>query len=136
MLEKWSSQSKSILWTEYFKDTFKVSLVGTNPLAQEFGIITPLQFGSRNKAYYPVIRHHFAFVAQFLISLSYLLISMSMSLNCQFTDTVLQLFVIKQDQDQLLNLKRQTEIAADDTSYFYFYLSKEIRLGVSCESSA
>ena len=32
--------------------------------------------------------------------------------------------------------KRQTKIAADDTLFFYFYLSKEIRLDVSCESSA
>ena len=33
-------------------------------------------------------------------------------------------------------LKCQTKIAADDTLFFYFYLSKEIRLNVSCESSA
>ena len=32
--------------------------------------------------------------------------------------------------------KRQTKIAADDILYFYFYLSKKIRLGVSSESSA
>ena len=32
-------------------------------------------------------------------------------------------------------LKCQPKIAADDTLLFYFYLSKEIRLGVSCESS-
>ena len=31
---------------------------------------------------------------------------------------------------------RQTKIAADDTLFFYFYLSTEIRLDVSCESSA
>ena len=55
-----------------------------------------------------------------------------------------------QKGDQLLNekyftlgpysflkpLKRQTKIAADDTLFFYFYLSKEIRLDISCESSA
>ena len=33
-------------------------------------------------------------------------------------------------------LKRQTKIAADDTLLFYFYLSKEIKLDISCESSA
>ena len=33
-------------------------------------------------------------------------------------------------------LKPQTKIAADNTLFFYFYLSKEIRLDVSCESSA
>ena len=33
-------------------------------------------------------------------------------------------------------LKRQTKIAADDTLFFYSYLTKEIRLDVSCESSA
>ena len=32
-------------------------------------------------------------------------------------------------------LKRQAKIAADDTLFFYFYLSEEIRLDVSCESS-
>ena len=32
--------------------------------------------------------------------------------------------------------KRQTKIAADDTLFFYFYLSNEIRLDVSRESSA
>ena len=36
--------------------------------------------------------------------------------------------------DKLLN--PQTKIAADDTLFFYFYLSKEIRLDFSCESSA
>ena len=35
-----------------------------------------------------------------------------------------------------LKVKRQTKIAADGTLFFYFYLSKEIRLAVSCESSA
>ena len=35
------------------------------------------------------------------------------------------------------NLTHLTKIAADDSLYiFYFYLSKKIRLGVSCESSA
>ena len=33
-------------------------------------------------------------------------------------------------------LKDQTKIAADDTLFFDFYLCKEIRLDVSCESSA
>ena len=33
-------------------------------------------------------------------------------------------------------LKRHIKIAADDTLFFYFYLSKEIRLDVSCESPA
>ena len=33
-------------------------------------------------------------------------------------------------------LKRQTKIAADDILIFNFYLSKEIRLDFSCESSA
>ena len=33
-------------------------------------------------------------------------------------------------------LKRQTKIAADDILFFYFYLPEEIRLDVSCESSA
>ena len=33
-------------------------------------------------------------------------------------------------------LKRQTKIAADDILIFYFYLSKEIKLDFSCESSA
>ena len=33
-------------------------------------------------------------------------------------------------------LPSQTKIAADDTLFFYFYRSKEIRLDVSCESSA
>ena len=33
------------------------------------------------------------------------------------------------------SLKRATKIAADDTLFFYFYLSKEIMLDVSCESS-
>ena len=33
-------------------------------------------------------------------------------------------------------LKRQTKIAADDILIFHFYLSKKIRLGFSCESSA
>ena len=32
--------------------------------------------------------------------------------------------------------QRQTKIAADDILIFYFYLSKKIRLDVSCESSA
>ena len=36
----------------------------------------------------------------------------------------------------LTNLKCLTKIVADDTLFFYFYLSKEIRLDVSCESSA
>ena len=36
----------------------------------------------------------------------------------------------------VLPLMRQTKIAADDTLFFYFYISKEIRLDVSCESSA
>ena len=31
-------------------------------------------------------------------------------------------------------IKRQTKIAADDILIFYFYLSKKIRLDVSCES--
>ena len=35
-----------------------------------------------------------------------------------------------------LTLKAQTKIAADDILIFYFYLSKKIRLDVSCESSA
>ena len=35
-----------------------------------------------------------------------------------------------------LILKQRTKIAADDTLFFYFYFSKEIRLEVSCESSA
>ena len=35
-----------------------------------------------------------------------------------------------------LTLKAPNKIAADDTLFFYFYLSKEIRLDVSCESSA
>ena len=34
-----------------------------------------------------------------------------------------------------LPLKRQTKIAADDILTFDFYLSKEIRLDFSCESS-
>ena len=33
-------------------------------------------------------------------------------------------------------LKRQTKIAADDTLFVYFYLSKKIRLDVSCDTSA
>ena len=33
-------------------------------------------------------------------------------------------------------IKCPTKIAADDTLFFYFCLSKEIRLDVSCESSA
>ena len=37
----------------------------------------------------------------------------------------------------LLTLKAPSKIAADDTFIiFYFYLSKKIRLDVSCESSA
>ena len=36
----------------------------------------------------------------------------------------------------LLTLKAPNEIAADDILFLYFYLSKEIRLDVSCESSA
>ena len=32
--------------------------------------------------------------------------------------------------------KNKTKIAADDTLFFYFNLSKEIRLDVTCESSA
>ena len=36
----------------------------------------------------------------------------------------------------MLTLKAPKKIAADDTLIFYFYLSKELRLGVSCESSA
>ena len=36
----------------------------------------------------------------------------------------------------LLTLKRQTKNVADDTLFFYFYLSKEIRLDVSRESFA
>ena len=36
----------------------------------------------------------------------------------------------------VLTLKGPNKIAADDTLFFYFYLSKEIRLAVSCESSA
>ena len=32
--------------------------------------------------------------------------------------------------------KPQTKIAADDILFFYFYLSKKIRLDFSCESSA
>ena len=32
--------------------------------------------------------------------------------------------------------KRQIKIAADDILIFYFYISKEIRLDFSCESSA
>ena len=35
-----------------------------------------------------------------------------------------------------LTLKVPITTAADGTLYFYFYLSKEIRLDVSCESSA
>ena len=35
-----------------------------------------------------------------------------------------------------LPVKRLTNIAADETLFFYFYLSKQIRLDVSCESSA
>ena len=35
-----------------------------------------------------------------------------------------------------LLLKRQTKIAADDILIFFFYLSKKIRLNISCESSA
>ena len=38
---------------------------------------------------------------------------------------------------QPLSLKAPIKIAADDTIIiFYFYLSKKIRLDVSCESSA
>ena len=33
-------------------------------------------------------------------------------------------------------LKRQTKIAADDILMVYFYLSKKIRLNISCDSSA
>ena len=36
----------------------------------------------------------------------------------------------------MLTLKAPSKIAADDTYYFYFYLSKKIRLDVPCESSA
>ena len=36
----------------------------------------------------------------------------------------------------ITTLKCQTKIAADDTLFFYFYLCKEIRLAISCESSA
>ena len=35
-----------------------------------------------------------------------------------------------------LPLKRQTKIAADDILFFYFNLSKKIRLDCSCESFA
>ena len=35
-----------------------------------------------------------------------------------------------------LTLKALTKIAADDILFFYFYLSKKIRLDVSSESSA
>ena len=34
----------------------------------------------------------------------------------------------------MATLKCQTKIAAEDTEFFYFYLFKEIRLDVSCES--
>ena len=36
----------------------------------------------------------------------------------------------------LLTLKGPNKIAADDTLFLYFYLSKEIRLGILCEFSA
>ena len=35
-----------------------------------------------------------------------------------------------------LTLKCEAKIAADDTLFFYLYLSMEIRLDVSCDSSA
>ena len=35
-----------------------------------------------------------------------------------------------------LPLKRQVRTAQDDNFFFYFYLSKKIRLDISCESSA
>ena len=50
-----------------------------------------------------------------------------------------QPFIITSHSDMteiLLTLKRQTKNVADDTLFFYFYLSKEIRLDVSRESFA
>ena len=38
--------------------------------------------------------------------------------------------------ETILTLKAPSKIAADDNCFFYFYLSKKIRLDVSCESSA
>ena len=43
-------------------------------------------------------------------------------------------FLITLEDD--LPLKRRTKVAADDILIFYFYLSKKIRLDLSCESSA
>ena len=49
---------------------------------------------------------------------------------------VLPFISYAQDTVGLQPLKCQTKIAADDTSIFYFHLSKKIKLDVSCESSA
>ena len=42
----------------------------------------------------------------------------------------------RQGSKNELTLKAQSKIAADGTLFFYFYLSMEIKLDVSCESSA
>ena len=43
--------------------------------------------------------------------------------------------ILSQIQSKL-TLKAPNKIAADDILMFYFYLSKKIRLDLSCESSA
>ena len=47
------------------------------------------------------------------------------------------LFIFKESYCPYLTIKEPSKIAANATSiFFYFYLSKKIRLGVSSESSA
>ena len=51
-------------------------------------------------------------------------------INGSLTDQVIQLELATKLASQQIN------IAADDTLFLYFYPSQEIRIDVSCESSA
>ena len=43
----------------------------------------------------------------------------------------------RRDEKKILTLKESSRIAADDTFiFFYFYLSKKLKLDILCESSA
>ena len=55
---------------------------------------------------------------------------------CKSLDQHLTTVQVLKESSHGLTLKALNKIAADDILIFYFYLSKKIRLDVSCESSA